>query len=84
VRLLRYGSLPKRLRYRGGDDNRTLYEYGIEQVVDGGLPRLPRRFTGALPYLRLIGRANGLADPFSERVVESPGRPAQRRAIVGN
>jgi hypothetical protein len=29
------------------------------------------RFTGALPYLRLIARANGIADPFDDRVVEA-------------
>ena len=71
LRFIRYGFMPNRLRYCGGDDNRTLYEYGIEQVVDGGLPPLLRRFTGALPYLQLIARANGLADPFDERVVEA-------------
>jgi hydrogenase maturation factor len=71
LRFIRYGFMPNRLRYCGGDDNRTLYEYGIEQVVDGGLPPLLRRFSGALPYLQLIARANGLADPFDERVVEA-------------
>src|SRR5205814_10474317 len=30
-----------------------------------------RRFTGALPYLQLIARANGIADPFDARVVEA-------------
>ena len=71
LRFIRYGFMPNRLRYCGGDDNRTLFEYGLEQVVDGGLPPLLRRFTGALPYLQLIARANGLADPFDERVVEA-------------
>jgi hypothetical protein len=59
------------LRYCGGDDNRTLFEYGVEHVVDGGLAPLLRRFTGALPYLQLIARANNLADPFDARVVEA-------------
>ena len=40
-------------------------------MVDGGLTPLLRRFTGALPYLRLIARANGIADPFDSRVVEA-------------
>ena len=30
-----------------------------------------RRFGGALPYLQLIARANGIADPFDARVVEA-------------
>lgn len=68
---MRYAFMPNRLRYCGGDDNRTLFEYGIEQIVDGGLTPLLRRFTGALPYLQLIARANGIPDPFDERVVEA-------------
>jgi hypothetical protein len=71
LRFIRYGFMPNRLRYCGGDDNRTLFEYGIEHAVDGGLPPLLRRFTGALPYLQLIARANNLADPFDARVVEA-------------
>lgn len=71
LRFIRYGFMPNRLRYCGGDDNHTLFEYGIEQVVDGGLPPLLRRFTGALPYLQLIARANAIADPFDARVVEA-------------
>ena len=63
--------MPNRLRYCGGDHNRTLFEYGLEQTIDGGLTPLLRRFTGALPYLQLIARANGLADPFDARVVEA-------------
>jgi hypothetical protein len=71
TRFIRYGFMPNRLRYCGGDDNRTLFEYGVRGVSDGGLPPLLRRFTGALPYLQLIARANNLADPFDARVVEA-------------
>jgi hypothetical protein len=71
LRFIRYAFMPNRLRYCGGDDNRTLFEYGIENVVDGGLTPMLRRFTGALPYLRLIASGNGIADPFDERVVEA-------------
>jgi hypothetical protein len=70
-RFIRYGFMPNRLRYCGGDDNRTLFEYGLEGVADGGLTPLLRRFTGALPYLQLIAWANDLADPFDARVVEA-------------
>ena len=71
LRFVRYAFMPNRLRYCGGDDNRTLFEYGVEQVVDGGLDPLLRRFTGALPYLQLIARANAIPDPFDDRVVEA-------------
>lgn len=70
-RFVRYAFMPNRLRYCGGDDNRTLFEYGTENVDDGGLRPLLGRFTGALPYLRLIARENGIPDPFDERVVEA-------------
>lgn len=71
LRFIRYAFMPNRLRYCGGDANRTLFEYGVVQVVDGGLPSLLRTFTGALPYLQLIARANRIADPFDVRVVEA-------------
>src|SRR5581483_3678834 len=71
LRFIRYAFMPNRLRYCGGDDNRTLFEYGVEQAVDGGLAPLLRRFAGALPYLQLIARANGIADAFDSRVVEA-------------
>jgi hypothetical protein len=71
LRFIRYAFMPNRLRYCGGDDNRTLFEYGLERVSDGGLHLLLRKFSGALPYLQLIARANGLRDPFDARVVEA-------------
>jgi hydrogenase maturation factor len=71
LRFVRYGFMPNQLRYCGGDDNRTLFDYAIAGEVDGGLTPLLRRFTGALPYLQLIARANGIADPFDDRVVEA-------------
>jgi hypothetical protein len=72
LRFIRYGFMPNRLSYCGPlGENKTLFEYGIESVQDGGLPPLLRRFTGALPYLQLIAHANGLADPFDTRVVEA-------------
>lgn len=71
LRFVHYAFMPNRLQYCGGDDNRTLFEYGTAQVVDPGLTPLLRRFTGALPYLQLIARANNIADPFDGRVVEA-------------
>src|SRR5262245_51689984 len=71
LRFVRYGFMPNQLRYCGGDDNRTLFDYAIAGEIDGGLTPLLRKFTGALPYLQLIARANGIADPFDDRVVEA-------------
>lgn len=72
LQFIRYGFMPNRLSYCGPiGDNRTLFDYGIAGVADGGLTPLLRRFTGALPYLQLIARANGIRDPFDARVVEA-------------
>jgi hypothetical protein len=71
LRFIRYGFMPNQLRYCGGDDNRTLFDYAVAGEVDGGVEPLLRQFTGALPYLQLIARENGIADPFDDRVVEA-------------
>jgi hypothetical protein len=71
VRFIRYGFMPNRLRYCGGDENRLLFDHAVEQVVDGGLKSHLQKFTGALPYLQLIARANGIPDPFDPRVVDA-------------
>lgn len=70
-RFIHYAFMPNRLRYCGGDDNRTMFEYGLEHFDDGGLRPILQRFTGALPYLKLIARVNDIADPFDSRVVEA-------------
>ena len=71
LRFIRYGFMPNRLRYCGGNENRLLFDHAIERVVDGGLEQPLRAFSGALPYLQLIARANGIADPFDGRVVDA-------------
>jgi hypothetical protein len=71
VHFIRYGFMPNRLRYCGGDENRLLFDHAVEQVVDGGLISHLQKFTGALPYLKLIAHANGIADPFDPRVVDA-------------
>ena len=67
----RYAFMPNRLTYCGGDDNRALFDYCLAGVTDQGLLELLKQFSGAMPYLRLIARCNGLADPFDPRVVEA-------------
>lgn len=71
LRFIRYGFMPNRLRFCGPDDNRTLFQYGTENTIDDGVRPLLRAFDGALPYLQLIAGANGIADPFDDRVVEA-------------
>lgn len=72
LQFIRYGFMPNRLSYCGPvGDSRTLFDYGIAGFSDGGLTPLLRRFSGALPYLQLIARANGIQDPFDARVVEA-------------
>lgn len=70
-RFVRYAFMPNRLQYCGGDDNRTILEYAVADVREPPLDRMLRKFSGALPYLQLIARRNGIADPFDERVVEA-------------
>jgi Family of unknown function (DUF6390) len=67
----RYAFPPNQLGYCGPDDNQALFEYVAEKRPDEGLVELGRRFEGAYPYLRLIAGANGVDDPFDERVVEA-------------
>ncbi|MBI2939845.1 MAG: hypothetical protein HYY04_05345 [Chloroflexi bacterium] len=71
LRFIRYAFPPNRLGYCGGDDNDTLWGYALEGLTDAGLPPLLTKFVGAVPYLQLIARANGIADPFDVRVVEA-------------
>jgi Family of unknown function (DUF6390) len=67
----RYAFMPNRLTYCGGDDHGALFDYCVAGVTDGGLHSLLRKFTGAMPYLRLIAECNAIPDPFDERVVEA-------------
>jgi hypothetical protein len=71
LRFARYAFMPNRLGYCGGDDNRALYDYAVASTVDRGLAQLLGRFSGAMPYLRLIARTTGVGDPFDPRVVEA-------------
>ena len=68
---IRYAFMPNRLEYCGGDDNQTLFDYALAGFSDNGLAPLLQRFTGALPYLRLIANANNIRDVFDSRVVEA-------------
>jgi hypothetical protein len=71
LRFGRYAFPPNRLGYCGPDDHAALLEYVATRRPDRGLVDLERRFEGAYPYLALIAQANGIPDPFDERVVEA-------------
>lgn len=67
----RYAYPPNRLGYCGADEHETLFDYLSIGRADPGLAELARKFEGAYPYLRLIAGANGISDPFDQRVVEA-------------
>lgn len=69
LRFGRYAFPPNRLGYCGPADHGALLEYVASGEPDQGLLELARRFEGAYPYLVLIAHANGLDDPFDDRVV---------------
>lgn len=71
TRFIRYAFMPNRLHYCGGDDNHAIFDYALAAVREPPLDMMLRKFTGAMPYLSLIARSNGIADPFDERVVEA-------------
>ena len=71
LQFIRYAFMPNHLGYCGGDENQLLLEHAAAGEADRGLVPLLAKFTGAVPYLRTIASANGIADPFDPRVVEA-------------
>jgi hypothetical protein len=71
IRFARYAYGPNRLGYCGPDAANEL----LGEAAEGGdlrrIRELATGFEGAYPYLELIARSNGLADPLDERVVEA-------------
>ena len=63
--------MPNHLGYCGGRSSEVLLEHGSEGRADSRLTPLLTEFSGAVPYLRTIAGANGIADPFDLRVVEA-------------
>jgi hypothetical protein len=68
---IRYAFMPNHLGYCGGDQQEVLFEHAAAGQSDQRLAPMLARFTGALPYLKTVAAANGLADPFDARVVEA-------------
>ncbi|MFA4871961.1 MAG: DUF6390 family protein [Patescibacteria group bacterium] len=67
----RYAFMPNKLRYCGGDKNRELFEYVVNNQNDAGLEMMLKEFETMYPYLKLIAEANQILDPFNYRVVEA-------------
>ena len=71
IRFARYAYGPNRLGYCGPEEVQELFEQATAGEEDAALRALARQFEGAFPYLELIARSNGIADPLDERVVEA-------------
>jgi hypothetical protein len=71
VRFARYAFGPNQLGYCGPDEATELFEQATAGREDAVLRSLATRFEGAYPYLELIARSNGIADPLDARVVEA-------------
>jgi hypothetical protein len=66
-----YLFMPNRLQYCGGNDSATLLEHTLMGRRTAPWCRRCASSQGAMPYFTLIVRANGIADPFDDRVVEA-------------
>lgn len=71
VLFARYAYGPNRLGLCGPDDAPALFGGTTEGGDERDLRHLARGFEGAYPYLELIARANGIADPLDRRVVDA-------------
>jgi hypothetical protein len=66
----RYAYPPNRLGLCGPDDAPSLRDAALA-AEDREVRELARGFEGAFPYLQLIAREGGVADPLDRRVVEA-------------
>jgi uncharacterized protein DUF6390 len=67
----RFSFMPNRLGYCGPEENRAILDYLSDGTGDRGLEQILSRFAGAYPYYTFIAAANGIADPFDDRVTEA-------------
>jgi len=70
-RCVRYAFGPNRLHLCGPEANKEILSYITEQDPDKGLVLLLKQFKTMFPYLQKIARANGINDPFDDKVVEA-------------
>ena len=71
IRFARYAYGPNRLGYCGPDAADELLGEAAEGGDQRRIRELAAGFEGAYPYLELIARSNGIADPLDARVVEA-------------
>jgi hypothetical protein len=71
VLFARYAFGPNRFGYCGPDAADELLGEATSGDGDRAIRELARGFEGAWPYLELIARANGIADPLDRRVVDA-------------
>jgi uncharacterized protein DUF6390 len=71
IRFARYAFGPNRLGYCGPDEAGELFEQATIGRDLARLRELAAQFEGAYPYLCLIARSNGVADPLQSAVVEA-------------
>jgi hypothetical protein len=62
----RYAYCPNRLGYCGPSDSSALLSGARDQIEQAA-----RQFTGAWPYLEVLAKQVGIADPLDHRLVES-------------
>jgi hypothetical protein len=71
IRFARYAFGPNRLGYCGPDEAGELFAQATVGREEPRLRALAAQFEGAYPYLELIARSSGVADPLDARVVEA-------------
>ncbi len=71
IRCARYAFMPNRLTFCGPDKNQDLFYYCQRREANQGLSLILKEFQTLYPYLKFIARANGIRDPFDEKVVEA-------------
>jgi hypothetical protein len=71
IRFARYAFGPNRLGYCGPDEAGELFAQATQGRDLGKLRELAGQFEGAYPYLCLIARSNGIADPLDAAVVQA-------------
>ena len=67
----RFAVAPNVLGYCGGPDSDALVGHVVAGLEGPEVVALCRAFDGAWPYLQLIARSSGIADPLDPRVVDA-------------
>lgn len=62
----RYAYAPNQLGYCGPPDSAALLDGSQDDIA-----KAAKQFTGAWPYLKVLARMSGIADPLDHRLVES-------------